>query len=116
MPPTGPLGAEQIDAIKRWIEQGAEWPDELANDADVPPLNPNQRRENTVHDHQALVPDSTAGRVALWRAMHVHVDPTPHVLEDEIGLQLAAPDDGWRSRPDLGSIAKLVMRSGRVEV
>jgi methyltransferase (TIGR00027 family) len=33
--------------------------------------------------------------------MHVQVDPPPHVLEDEIGLQLAAPDDGWRRRPDM---------------
>ena len=46
-------------------------------------------------------PDSTAVRVALWRAMHVQVDPPPHVLEDEIGLKLAAPDEGWRSRPDM---------------
>ena len=49
----------------------------------------------------AAAPDSTAVRVALWRAMHVHVDPPPHVIEDEIGLQLVAPDDGWRSRPDM---------------
>ena len=40
MPPTGPLGPEQIHVIKTWIEQGAEWPDALANEADVPPLNP----------------------------------------------------------------------------
>src|ERR1700677_1174844 len=33
--------------------------------------------------------------------MHVQVDTPPHVLEDEVGLQLAAPDDGWRSRPDM---------------
>ena len=45
--------------------------------------------------------DGTAVRVALWRAMHVQVDPPPHVLEDEIGLQLAGPDDGWRDRPDM---------------
>jgi len=46
-------------------------------------------------------PDSTAVRTALWRAMHVQVDPPPHVLEDEIGLELAAPDEGWRNRPDM---------------
>ncbi|HEV7225905.1 MAG TPA: class I SAM-dependent methyltransferase, partial [Pirellulales bacterium] len=40
-------------------------------------------------------------RVALWRALHVQVDPPPHVLEDEIGLRLAAPDDDWRRRPDM---------------
>src|SRR4051812_42402520 len=46
-------------------------------------------------------PDSTAVRVALWRALHVQVDPPPHVFEDEVGLKLAAPEDGWRSRPDM---------------
>ncbi len=40
MPPTGPLSPEQIATIKAWIEQGAEWPDALANEADLPPLNP----------------------------------------------------------------------------
>jgi methyltransferase (TIGR00027 family) len=54
-----------------------------------------------MHDERTAAPDSTAVRVALWRAMHVQVDPPPHVLEDEIGLQLAAPDDGWRRRPDM---------------
>ena len=46
-------------------------------------------------------PDSTAVRTALWRAMHVRVDPPPHVLEDEVGLKLAAPDDDWRNRQDM---------------
>ncbi|MGA9883974.1 MAG: class I SAM-dependent methyltransferase [Candidatus Acidiferrales bacterium] len=46
-------------------------------------------------------PDSTAVRVALWRALHVQADPLPHVIEDEIGLKLVAPDNGWRRRPDM---------------
>jgi methyltransferase (TIGR00027 family) len=46
-------------------------------------------------------PESTAARVALWRALHVLCDPAPHVIEDEIGLQLLAPDEGWRDRPDM---------------
>lgn len=50
---------------------------------------------------QIEAPESTAERVALWRAMHVQVDPPPHVLVDEIGLQLVAPDDDWRQRPDM---------------
>src|SRR5436190_1319207 len=33
MPPNGALKPEQIDTIKRWIEQGADWPDALANEA-----------------------------------------------------------------------------------
>jgi ankyrin repeat protein len=38
MPPAGPLGPEQINAIKVWIDQGAEWPDEFAGEA--PPRVP----------------------------------------------------------------------------
>lgn len=49
----------------------------------------------------ATKPESSAARVALWRALHVQVDPPPHVLEDEIGLRLVAPEDGWRDRPDM---------------
>jgi hypothetical protein len=30
MPPTGPLSPEQISLVKAWIDQGAEWPDDLA--------------------------------------------------------------------------------------
>src|ERR1017187_10105209 len=40
MPPTGALKPDQIDTIKRWIEQGADWPDALANEAELPPVNP----------------------------------------------------------------------------
>jgi methyltransferase (TIGR00027 family) len=54
-----------------------------------------------MHAKQTTTPDSTAVRVALWRAMHVEVDLPPHVLVDEIGLRLAAPDEGWRDRPDM---------------
>ena len=52
-------------------------------------------------DQQLVAPESTALRVALWRAMHAQIDAPPHVLEDEIGLQLAGPDEGWRRRPDM---------------
>jgi len=40
MPPTGSLRPEQIEIIKKWIEQGADWPDSLANEINLPPLNP----------------------------------------------------------------------------
>jgi methyltransferase (TIGR00027 family) len=54
-----------------------------------------------MNDKRPAAPDSSAVRVALWRAIHVQLDPPPHVLEDEIGLRLAAPDEGWRRRPDM---------------
>jgi methyltransferase (TIGR00027 family) len=50
--------------------------------------------------------DDTAVRVALWRALHVQVDPPPHVIDDEIGLQLAAPDAGWQERPDMSPFTR----------
>lgn len=46
-------------------------------------------------------PEHTAERVALWRALHVRLDPPPYVLEDEIGLRLADPGEGWPRRPDM---------------
>jgi methyltransferase (TIGR00027 family) len=57
-----------------------------------------------VTDAEMTEPDGTAVRVALWRAMHVLVDAPPHVLEDEIGLRLADPPDGWRGRPDMDPV------------
>lgn len=66
-------------------------------------------------------PDSTAVRVALWRALHVQIDPAPHVLEDEIGLRLVNPDEGWQSRGDMHpsrtsrSRASMVARARFVE-
>ena len=37
MPPDGALKADQVATIKAWIDQGAEWPDALANEVDLPP-------------------------------------------------------------------------------
>ncbi len=58
-----------------------------------------------MHDKRIEVADRTAVRVAMWRAMHVQVDPAPHVFEDEIGLRLVAPEEGWRRRPDMAAQA-----------
>ena len=44
MPPTGPLPAEQIDLLKRWIDEGAAWPDDVANEAARPAPDPNATR------------------------------------------------------------------------
>ena len=55
---------------------------------------------------QVLAPENTAVRVALWRALHVEIDPAPHVFEDTIGLKLVAPDDGWQGRPDMSPFTR----------
>jgi mono/diheme cytochrome c family protein len=39
MPPTGTLGAAQVAVIKSWIDQGAEWPDDLAGGMPAPPID-----------------------------------------------------------------------------
>ena len=69
---------------------------------------------------QSAVPDNTAVRTALWRALHVELDSPPHVFEDVIGLKLVAPKEGWRNRPDMSPFtqpfrAAIVARARFVE-
>lgn len=59
-----------------------------------------------MNDELVAAPDDTAVRVALWRALHIEVDAPPHVFEDTVGLQLAAPDDEWRNRPDMSPFTR----------
>ncbi|GJH20024.1 class I SAM-dependent methyltransferase [Caballeronia novacaledonica] len=54
-----------------------------------------------MNDNINEAPDSTAARVAMWRALHAEADAPPHVLEDTIGLELLAPDANWRERGDM---------------
>ncbi|MEU9016850.1 class I SAM-dependent methyltransferase [Actinomadura sp. NPDC048394] len=63
---------------------------------------------------EKVEPEHTAVRVALWRALHVQVDPPPHVIEDEVGLRLVAPGDGWRGRPDMDPDGTSLYRAGIV--
>jgi len=64
-------------------------------------------------------PDNTAVRTALWRALHIQVDAKPYIIEDEVGLKLVAPDEGWQERPDMKYTkrlrASIVARAGFVE-
>jgi methyltransferase (TIGR00027 family) len=64
--------------------------------------------------HATATPDSTAVRTALWRALHTEVDAPPHILDDRIGLQLAAPDADWRQRPDMNEYATPGVRASIV--
>jgi methyltransferase (TIGR00027 family) len=65
-------------------------------------------------------PENTAVRVALWRALHVEIDPPPHVFHDVVGLELVAPEPGWQQRPDMSAFtspfrASIVGRARFVE-
>lgn len=63
---------------------------------------------------RTVKPDSTAVRVALWRALHAQIDPLPHVLEDAIGLKLVAPGSAWRNRSDMKGAAMARYRASVV--
>lgn len=53
-----------------------------------------------MHEGHIEAPEHTAARVALWRALHVQIDPEPHVFTDEVGLKLLS-EERWRDRPDM---------------
>lgn len=61
-----------------------------------------------------MQPDNTAVRTALWRALHVQIDPQPHLIEDETGLQLLAPDADWQQRPDMDPVFTKRLRASMV--
>lgn len=59
---------------------------------------------------QKIAPEHTAVRVALWRALHVKIDPKPHVFSDELGLQLVGEED-WLNRQDMNPDFSKPMRA-----
>lgn len=48
MPPAGPLPEQKIRLIQAWIDQGAEWPDELSGDRSSTPADPTVEKIRTV--------------------------------------------------------------------
>lgn len=54
-----------------------------------------------------LFPDNTAIRTALLRAMNSIVDQQLHIIHNDIGLKLMAPENDWLDRPDLKFTASL---------
>jgi ankyrin repeat protein len=44
MPPTEPLSAEQINSVKTWIDQGAEWPDDVSGETPASTPDPKATR------------------------------------------------------------------------
>ena len=75
----------------------------------VKPNIPNPTTSNLQLDE----PDHTAVRVALWRALHVLIDPKPHIFTDEIGSALTN-ENNWRNRPDMDADFSKSMRASIV--
>src|SRR4051812_32979409 len=59
-----------------------------------------------MHDEPVAAPDNTAVRTALWRGLPLEDDSPPPVFTDQVGLQLAAPDEGWRDRQDMSPFTR----------
>lgn len=66
-----------------------------------------------VSKSKIVAPEDTAVRTALWRALHVKLDPKPHILVDEIGAQLVA-ENNWLNRADMNPIFSKGMRAAIV--
>lgn len=65
-------------------------------------------------DGTVPAPDATAIFVALWRALHVELDAPPHILDDKVGLRLAAPPPGWRQRSSMDPVKTRRVRASVV--
>jgi ankyrin repeat protein len=48
MPPDDPLSTDEVNLLKRWIDEGAEWPDVFANEVPLPPQDPAATRAVTL--------------------------------------------------------------------
>ncbi len=72
-------------------------------------------------NNNKIAPESTAERVALWRALHTEVESAPLIFEDRVGLQLIGDNPDWRKRPDMNPIwtanfrASIVARARFIE-
>ncbi len=64
-------------------------------------------------DNKAIAPEHTAVRVSLWRALHVLLDPAPHIFTDEVGVKLVA-EEGWQNRQDMSPDFSKSMRASVV--
>ncbi|KYG70021.1 methyltransferase [Bdellovibrio bacteriovorus] len=64
-------------------------------------------------DKYTVAPEHTAVRVALWRALHVKIDPPPHIFTDEVGAALVDEKD-WQNRQDMAPGFSKSMRASIV--
>src|SRR5690625_665543 len=60
-----------------------------------------EKRNKIMHDKKIQNLTTQQYGMHCGELLHVQVDSPPYVLEDEVGLQLIAPDNEWRQRPDM---------------
>jgi ankyrin repeat protein len=68
MPLEDSLSPEQIATLGRWIDAGAHWPDELANESDLPPPDPETLRLASLIRSSGFDASSRRKALALVRA------------------------------------------------
>lgn len=96
MPPAGALRPEQIAVIKQWIDEGAEWPDALAGDVELPPADPGSVRLSEAvqrRDRAAFMRTLAADRASInargeegtsplmWAALEGDIDMVRALLD-----------------------------------
>ena len=128
MPPADPLKDAEIETIKAWIDQGAEWPDQLSGEAPTPTADPDAPHAVRRRGPEAATPLMSAalyGDAALvTRLLALGADPDTSDTSGATALMWAVPDRrkmqllldagaDVNARSDAGRSA-LVMTSGMV--
>jgi mono/diheme cytochrome c family protein len=108
-----PLSNEQVETLRRWVEQGASWPDDLATvekdprdhwafKAPIRPSLPSVERNDWVRtpvdafilarlEREGLTPSVEADRITLLRRLHLDLTGLPPGIEE---VDAFAADDG----------------------
>lgn len=70
MPPAGPLSPAQIEIVRLWIDQGADWPDSLAGEGSLPSADP----------HATLIMETLrkGDRQSVMKTLNEHPDVVNH--------------------------------------
>ncbi len=68
MPPEDVLAPEEVETLRRWIDAGAPWPDELANEVDLPPPRADAVRLAALIRRSAVDSSSRRKAMAMVRA------------------------------------------------